>query len=408
MRKLKKIFVLLTAIVFSLVFFCSCNAEHTEKSNGLLLTVPDDIFPLVKIETSNNNDNIFEVFELGSVNAAKKTGQDIRGAGWIFSISKVSEKMLQNILQNDASGIKLFACKNNEYYLYNHPTDVTYLRENNEIMRQDQAVWMKVNEWGYSKVRDKFTEDNNLSPITADNSDIGIALSKIMYGENTNATIASRAAGKLKISNNEAEKYLKNLVYNSKFEMTKDYEPKGEYISLNLPKEKLTLKFYFGKNNKNYVSRVYENDTPLVFKGECLYVKYPATEIAKLYQELADRENKSTTRSGESFVGEWYESIAGRGHIDIKKSGDDYKINIRWGESAFASSFWNMTAKFKNGALIYNDCEYKSVIYNEKGVERIEPHYKNGAGEFKILPTGELIWIDITGKAGNDSVFIKS
>jgi len=405
LRKLRQIFLSAAIGVFSLALFASCNAEHIAKSQGLVLNIPDDIYPLIRIETSTDRNNIFRISELGSIEAAKKTGQDAYGAGWIFTISKVSEKNLQNMLQNDMSGMELFACKDNEYYLYNHPTDVRYIRENNDIMRRDQSVWTNVNGWAYGKVREKFIINNQLRPITADNSGVGIALAKVMYDKKANATITSLAAGKFKIPSNEAEKYLKDLVYDAKYQMTNENEPNGEYIVINLPKEMLRLKFYYRKDNKNYISQVYENSKPLVFTGDCLYVKHPTTEIAKLYQALADRANKPTTHTGDVFIGAWHESIAGRGHIDIKKSGDNYKIDIKWGESAFSTSFWNMTAKFKNGALIYNDCEYKSVAYDEKKREKVTPHYKNGKGEFKILPSGELIWNDAMGGGGNDSVF---
>lgn len=393
--------------VFCLVFFASGGAAHRAVSQNLVLYIPEDIFPLIKIETSNDKNKIFSVFELGSIKAAKQTGQNNGGAGWIFGVSKVSEDSLHKILQNDASGIELFACKDNDYYLYNHPTDVRYLRENNEAMHRDQAVWTKVNEWGFNEVRQKFIEDNNLRPITADNSDIGITLAKVMYDKNSNAYLTSFAAGKFKIDAREAEKYLKDLLYDAKFTMTDEKEPDGEYIVLDLLREKTTLRFYYASDKKNYVSRIVENNKPLVYKGECLYIKHPVTEVAKLYQSLADKANQPTIHGGDGFLGGWHESIAGRGRIDVKKIGDAYKIDIRWAESAMATAFWSMTAKFKNGALVYEDCEHKSITYNDKGVEKVVPHYKNGRGEFKILVSGELVWKDFTANAGNDSVFLK-
>lgn len=278
--KIAKIILNVFAFIFAFSLFIPASFAYVEESQGLKLYIPADVFPLLRIETSKDKNSIFKVSELASCLAAKKTGQDVSGAGWLFTISKVPKETLYNFLRNDMSGTELFAYKDGEYYLYNHPTDVRYMRENNEIMRRDQAIWTKLNEWAYKNVRKKFIADNNLKPPTA--------------------------------------------------------------------------------------------------------------------------------LSGNSFIGAWHESIAGRGIIDIVKFGDAYKINIKWGESAFATSFWQMTAKFKNGALVYDDCEYKSVEFDGKGGEKIKRGYKNGKGEFTLIATGELLWNDFTDNVARDSVFLRN
>lgn len=393
--------------IFSLSVFASCAMAQTETSQGLTLDIPNNIFPLLRIETSTDANSIFRVSELASIESAKKMGENAYGAGWIFSISVETADSMHKLLQNDTSGMDLFAYKDGKYYFYNHPTDVRYMRETGEIMRRDQHIWTKVNDWGYKEVRQKFIEDNKLTPITADNTDVGIALAKIMYDKNANATLTSLKAGKFKTNTDDAQKYLHNLLYDSQFTMTHE-KPNGEYFVLKLPKDKITLKFFYGENKKNYVERVYEDFKPIVFKGEHLYVKYTATEIAKLYQALADKANKPTTKNGNEFIGAWHESIAGRGHIEISSAGNNlYKIKINWGESAFATSYWTMTAEFKNGALVYKNAEYQSIVYNKEGVEKVIDHYKDGKGEFKILPSGELIWNDITGALGDQNIFLR-
>lgn len=280
----KNIFSTLIALVF---FSNLAFAAHIEKNQNLSLEIPNDIFHLIRIETSAKADNIFSVFELGSVEAAKKTGVYYEGAGWIFTVSRLSKDEIYQILQNDTSGIELFAYKGNDYYIYQHPTDVRYMREDNEAMHRDQHIWTKVNDWAYNELRKNFVENNNLIPIT------------------------------------ENEFKIKN------------------------------------------------------FKG------------------------------GDKFLGGWHESIAGRGHIYVQKIDGTYRIGIHWSESAFATSFWNMTAKYEDGALVYNDCEYKSVEFSENNGEKVKRSYKNGKGSFKILPMGELVWKDLTGKVAEDSVFLR-
>ncbi|MBP3723053.1 MAG: hypothetical protein J6I62_07365 [Selenomonadaceae bacterium] len=288
--KFKQIVSAILGIALFAAYFNVSEAK-TIKSQGLKLDIPDNIYKLVRIETSPAPDNIFRIYELGSVEAAKKIGVNYDGAGWIFGISKISEETLMNIIKDDIPGTELFAYKDDKYYMYNHPTDVRYMREDNAAMERDQHIWTKVNEWAYKNVREKFVADNNLCPVTAD----------------------------------------------------------------------------------EFISKI----------------------------------EKSAASSGDDFTGAWHERIAGRGHIDIVKYGDMYKINIMWGESAFATSFWQMTARFKNGALHYDDCEYKSIEFDGKGGEKIKRSYKNGKGEFKLLETDKLLWNDFTQNAGNGSIFLR-
>lgn len=284
---------IISAILTTALFMCSFVATEakTIESQGLKLYIPDNIYKLLRTETTLSSDDIFSVYELASVEAAKKLGANYYGSGWIFSISKISEETLKDILQNDISGTELFAYKDGEYYMYNHPTDVRYTRENNAAMKRDQHIWRKLNEWAYKNIRKKFIADNNLTPITA--------------------------------------------------------------------------------------------------------------------EDLANKNEKFAPSSGDAFIGAWHESIAGRGHIDIVKTSDAYKINIMWGESAFAKSFWQMTAKFENGALHYEDCEYKSIEFDDKGGEKIRRSYKNGKGEFKLSEAGKMLWNDFTENVASDSVFLR-
>ncbi len=381
-------------------------AAHTEKSQGFTLTIPDDVYPLLKIKTSGNPNNIFNVSELGSVKAAKKLGQKYDGVGFLFSISKISKNKLHNMLQGDASGRELFATDNNgNYYIYNHPTDVRYVRENNDLMRKDQPIWNKVNDWAYTKVRQKFVEDNRLIPLTADNSEVGIAIAKVLYDKKAKYTLAATSAGTLSPNGVDPEKYLRALLYDAQFYYTHDPVPDGEYIGLYFPEEKTMYKFHCGKNN--YITKESEKFPPNVYKGKCQNTKNAVTNIARWYQALAEKAGKTVTVNGDSYVGSYHESIAGRGHIDIVKQGNVYKINIGWGESAIAKSFWQMTGKFKNGVLTYNDCEFKSVEFNEKGKGKVKRSYKNDKGRFILLTNGDLIWEDHKANVAEDSVFVR-
>ncbi|MBR3721418.1 MAG: hypothetical protein IKN12_01505 [Selenomonadaceae bacterium] len=403
-----KHFKILPVTLFMLMIFVSSGfAAHTAKSQGFSLTVPDDIYPLLKIETSNDPNSIFRVSELGSVKAAKKLGENADGAGFLFSVSKISKDRLHKILQGDASGIELFATDDNGgYYIYNHPTDVRYVRENNALMKKDQPVWNKVNDWAYTKVRKNFAKKNKLRPLTANNTDIGIAVARVLYDQKLKYTLTATGAGTLTSNGVDPEKYLNDLLYDAKFYYSHDPVPDGEYIGLYFPDEKIMYKFYKGK--QNYVTRESENIPTMVYKGELQNAGSASVNIARLYQAMAEKAGKIVTASGDSYIGSYHEIIAGRGYIDIVKKGKIYKINIKWGESAAAASLWNMTAKFEKGALVYNDCKYRSIEINQRGTVRTKRSYNNGKGRFVMLTTGELVWEDNAGKNSEYSVFVKN
>ena len=83
----------------------------------------------------------FSVATAITVDAARAAGMEFDGAGWLFGIERIDEAALQDLLcYTDLSGTEVFAKDGQgRYYLYCHPTDVRYVRENNVAMAADQA-----------------------------------------------------------------------------------------------------------------------------------------------------------------------------------------------------------------------------------------------------------------------------
>ncbi|MBQ9279442.1 MAG: hypothetical protein IJ215_00085, partial [Clostridia bacterium] len=93
------------------------NAEQTINaisSLGYIINIPEEYQNLLTIQTSDFHDEegvttIISVSETASIEAVKSMEEDFEGAGWIFSISKISENVLNEILKYDMSGMNVFA-----------------------------------------------------------------------------------------------------------------------------------------------------------------------------------------------------------------------------------------------------------------------------------------------------------
>lgn len=117
---------------------------------------------------------LFSVSEKKSVEESRAAGMSYDGMGWLFSIGKVNENQLNEMLCYDMSGVEIFAKDiSGMYYVYRHPTDVRYHRSTIEEMKEDQAKWTELVQWGYKDVRDEFVKNNpGLVSVTFNNDEV--------------------------------------------------------------------------------------------------------------------------------------------------------------------------------------------------------------------------------------------
>lgn len=143
--------------------------EETAKTDGVFenggmrLTVPADYVDLLKLDVPQNDEEgiLFTVSEKASVEAAEKQGEDTDGAGWLFSIGRVSAEKMEELRHHDMSGIEIFAeGADGSHYVYYHPTDVRFVRENYDNIEEQMKDWTMLNEWAWGEVRDTFVADN--------------------------------------------------------------------------------------------------------------------------------------------------------------------------------------------------------------------------------------------------------
>ena len=143
-------------------------AARIFENDGKKLLVPLEYYDVVVTEMPENDEDgiLFSVSEKASIEADKAQGGSGEGAGWLFSIGRVSEAQLQEMFSNDIPGAEAFA-KDAEgnYYIYYHPTDVRIVRESYEGMgdetNEDWQQWTALNEWAWGKVRDTFIAEND-------------------------------------------------------------------------------------------------------------------------------------------------------------------------------------------------------------------------------------------------------
>ena len=115
--------------------------------------------------------------------------------------------------------------------------------------------------------------------------------------------------------------------------------------------------------------------------------------------------------SADDMVGTWADKTAGRATIEIAPAGEDgrYAILVNWGNTAFETYQWTMTATAtENNVLYYDDCVHTIVTLSETGTENIEEVYTGGHGQFALLGTNEIQWTDDIDNAGGDVLFISA
>lgn len=213
----------------------------------------------------------FVVSEKASRDAAKKRKEPVEGAGWLFSLGVVSEAKLHEILCGEMAGAVLFAQDNRgDYFIYYHPTDVRYVREDGWRMQKDQEKWSELNAWAWSEVRDSFIGLNaGMEKLTADNTDVGISLAQIMYRPGTEyKIIKDGVAVAAPPSGFSAVPYGVKLLYGAFYEMQQKKKiPEGDCVSLELPKAGVRFDFAAGKDGKVFVREVRQGSKPLVYQA---------------------------------------------------------------------------------------------------------------------------------------------
>lgn len=235
---------------------------------------------------------LLTVSEVASVEAAAAMGEeDTEGVGEIFSIVRVSEDRLHDLLCGDMSGMRVFA-RNEEgnYYIFNTPTDVRYVRETNEAMDADINRWIDLNEWARGELCNEIIDMNdNLEPVSFTNTTLDMYLARIAYDNYTNYTISAKKFGELKSKKVDAGSYAEKLLEGNFVELEDMEAPEGEYITLNFPEDNVHFDFF--TSNKNIVREVY-SDYEILYKRGLEGGENNTDTMQEWYFDIAEKRGK--------------------------------------------------------------------------------------------------------------------
>ena len=257
------------------------------ENDGLKLMIPLAYDELVLTETPKDAKDgmLFSVSERASLEAAG----DKDGAGWLFGISRIDEDAMHEMLCNDMSGRELFAADaDGHYYVFNHPTDVRFVRENNEAMARDQEQWNKLTEWAWESVRAGFLAENaQLSPASFGNSELEMYLARIAYQPEVNYSVSTTQYGPLAPESGsfDALPYVERLTSGLILDRFEGEAPDGEYVVLAFPDEETRFDFFKAEGSENLVRMVWNGENEALWQ---LSYTDPDVKATGIMQEWYD------------------------------------------------------------------------------------------------------------------------
>ena len=410
-----KKFLSLCLVLLAIVITIPCRAQTSYTNDGLTLSVPEEYAGKVLVETPENSEKgvLFSVSEIESIEAAKAAGYGWEGAGWLFDINRINEEEMHALRASDHPGYIIFAKDSDgNYYVYYHPTDVRFVREDyNDPAAME--TWSQLNKWSSSVRKTFITENEGLTAEKFSYTTLDAYLARIVFTDDQDYTVTTLEYGQQQPNGIEAADYLAPLVQDVIYTVVRDEEaPDGEYLVLDLKDIEVRFDFFFMEGKENYIRQVWFNgENELLYKAEFKDENIKASEVMNdFYHEIVLRNSLGYTP--DSMVGTWAEKIAGRGFIEISKGAEagKYEIQIDWSASAWQKAHWEMTAEATgNGAeLRYENGKHSILTWQSEDTMTEEEIYTNGTGTFNLLSTYEVVWFDETEHAADGSVFINA
>ncbi len=275
---------------------------------GIKFEVPEDLRDIVTVNTEGLDENtLVEAYETGSVEAAKAMNSNDDGAGWLFTITCVSEDEMKDLRCQMTEGMDIFAEDEDIYYVFNQPTDVRYVREDSEKMEADQETWSKATEWAYGSVRSDILAGNpELEAKNYSYTALDSYLCRIAYKDDLPYEIRTLQYPDLDASTYTGKEYVEELTEDVTYEYIDEPEDTaGEYIVLAFPELDVRYDFLTNPGNENTIREVHLNDDE-------------EEEFTNFYQ--ATFEDPEDTAIG--IMQEWVDAIA-NGESDDDDAEDD-------------------------------------------------------------------------------------
>ena len=347
-------------------------------------------------DPETGEETLIIVSELASIKAAEALGEkETAGIGELFRIIKTGENRIHELLCSDMSGLSVFAeDEEGNYYILCTPTDVRYMRENNEKMSEDINKWTELNEWARGKlISEIFKINSNLTAVNYTNTMLDMYLARIAYAKDVKYTLSTTEFGPLEPGKVDGLKFAEYLLAGNFEEVENKEAPDGEYVVLNFPDE--DVRFDFFRADTNLVREV-RGDYETIYKRVLPGYTDNTEVMESWYLTIAEQAGKKEDfKEIDPFLGKWREEIAGRGYMEITKSVGLAKadIEVSWPSSAAEVSNWSITANLaSDGKLVYYSGRYTETEYDEEGNETLIVDDNDISGVFSLTKDGKLIW----------------
>ena len=212
------------------------------ENGGLRLEVRPRYNKLVTVETPE--DSVDGILFTVSETASLRAGSYDR-AGWLFSIGRVSEERLHEMMCQDMSGARAFAKgSDGAYYMFYHPTDVRFDRATPEEFESGLKEWSMLCEWADS-VPDSISEKNGLETVSFGNSEVDILLARAAYMDGAEVTLSTTEYGPVSISGVDGAPYAEFVMKGWFTPVEEEEAPDGEYVVLDFKDDDLRLDFFY-------------------------------------------------------------------------------------------------------------------------------------------------------------------
>ena len=260
--------------------------------DDLRLTIPEEYKDLIQLDMTQSGSEcvLFSVTEGASVRAAEAQGRDVgtadndrgdTGPGWLFSIGRVYEETLHQMLCYDMSGAEVIARDaDGLYLLYYHPTDVRVERENFDNAAETLRDWEALCAWAAS-VPESFLADNpELTAETRGNTMPEIYLARAAYLDGLRYTISTTQFGPLESGNVDAAAFVDSLTRNVTYSFDgEDSAPDGQYVALDFPDDDVRLDFFLLAGHENMIRAVWNDGYEQLYTAKSADASFRASEI---------------------------------------------------------------------------------------------------------------------------------
>ena len=248
MRKMFTCAAIGVAAAMAIPFAAMAGENEIIEANGIRFEIPAEYEDLLTVEKDELEQNeLVRVSETASVEAALASGQKHDGAGWLFSIGRITEDELKRYRTGSMDGMDVFAEDDDLYYVFLHPTDVRFVRESYDDIDEDMKQWGELNEWADSVKASVIAENPGLEPKTFSNTELDMYFCRVAY-DGAKCEIRSLEFETLDASGPDDD-MIDDFVDDAIFEYTEEKAPDGEYYVLYLEDEEVRLDFFKADEN---------------------------------------------------------------------------------------------------------------------------------------------------------------